>query len=287
MAGAEDARTNKSRPTSSSSHLGDRKLLLSALLQQPGAGSEKTTLFLGDPAPVAGSPKKRVKYPKISTSQPQAASCSEGKPPQEGRPPALLGKIPQAGLRLGNARAGSVPSGVKPLPHLGEGRHPRRLLETTVDPEKGLISIPRSKGAVDLGGAGQGFFSLGESHFSGRPSEMALPQIASSEKKTLTPMGRPPPKPLPSKWQDPSARRRVEPLPALTIKALGPPKIGPPPCYWGRPPMVSSSVATPTPPHSRPNPRPWENLSNLSQGPWIQGQPLRRPADLPAATPRR
>ncbi|XP_053115374.1 basic salivary proline-rich protein 3-like [Hemicordylus capensis] len=285
LLGAEEEKPSGRRPITSSSLMVARKLLLSPLLRECGAASGKDTLFFDGPAPVAGPSKKRVKHPKTSKRQPPAESSSKGKPPQEGRPSALLGK---AGLRRANkAPGGGVPSGEKPLPHLGEGRLPRRRLEAAGDTARRLLHIPRSNLSLHLGEAGQGVSPLGGNRFSGLSRETVLPQIPSAGKTTLTPMGRPPPKPLPS-WQHPSAWQGPEPLPALMIKALGPPKADTEPCSWGHPPSVSSSVAKPPPPHFPPKPRPWEEPpSHLSQGPWLQVRALRRPADVPVATPWR
>ncbi|XP_053167844.1 uncharacterized protein LOC128351874 isoform X2 [Hemicordylus capensis] len=119
--GADDERTCVRRPISSSSHLVAQKLLLSPLLPAHGAASEGTTLFFGGPAEPS---KKRVKHPKTPKRQSRAEGSSEGKPPQEGRPPALLGKIPKAGLHLANAPGRGVTSGVKAFPTWKRGETP-------------------------------------------------------------------------------------------------------------------------------------------------------------------
>ncbi|XP_053167842.1 uncharacterized protein LOC128351874 isoform X1 [Hemicordylus capensis] len=121
LTGADDERTCVRRPISSSSHLVAQKLLLSPLLPAHGAASEGTTLFFGGPAEPS---KKRVKHPKTPKRQSRAEGSSEGKPPQEGRPPALLGKIPKAGLHLANAPGRGVTSGVKAFPTWKRGETP-------------------------------------------------------------------------------------------------------------------------------------------------------------------
>ncbi|XP_053125331.1 uncharacterized protein LOC128333645 [Hemicordylus capensis] len=197
--GEEEGRKVGRKAITSDSREVVRKLLLPPLV--------RSTLSLGDQAPVAGPSTERVKSAKKQkrgkSQEAREVKSTQVRPPREGSPPALPRRIESR--RGPKAPGGGVPSGGKPLPHQEEGSPPRRSEAAAA--ANILQPVPRRN--LELGEPGRDFVSLGQDCLSGLPRETVPPQTSvrnHRRMKALTPMGHPLLKPLLSSWHPPEAR---------------------------------------------------------------------------------